>query len=128
MKVNEVLKTILIIVAVVAVGMFAVNQTLGFFYKAEFLQTPCELCEELNPHLEECFNIESIEQVTVGPSFDINIDLSQPIQGFIEARNSTMIGFGCSSINAIIIEDKINEIEDLLFEMFTEYLKIIDCI
>lgn len=42
------------IAVVVAAGMIAVNQTLGFFYKAEFLKTPCQLCGELNPGVSDC--------------------------------------------------------------------------
>jgi hypothetical protein len=37
-----------LIVLVIGVGMFALNQTMTWFYKAEFLQSPCGLCEKLN--------------------------------------------------------------------------------
>lgn len=50
------LKFLLIIVAVVSLGLLAVNQALTFFYKAAFLKTPCELCGDLNPEVEECIN------------------------------------------------------------------------
>lgn len=50
---------ILIFIGVIALGALAVNQTLGYIYKSQFLQTPCTLCVELNPHLEECFTEES---------------------------------------------------------------------
>lgn len=44
------------IVLVVAIGMVAVNQTFEFYYKAEFLKTPCALCLELNPEVsKQCF-------------------------------------------------------------------------
>jgi len=33
---------------VIALGTLAINQTLGYYYKAKFLATPCALCEELN--------------------------------------------------------------------------------
>jgi hypothetical protein len=48
---------------VIGVGMFAVNQSLSYFYKAEFLKSPCSLCEELNPHLEKCFQDSSMVKV-----------------------------------------------------------------
>lgn len=41
---------------VIVLGLVAVNQTLGYLYKAQFLKTPCELCKELNPEVEDCFN------------------------------------------------------------------------
>jgi hypothetical protein len=44
----------LIIIAIVALGITAVNQTLGYMYKTKFLATPCDLCIELNPHIEKC--------------------------------------------------------------------------
>jgi len=56
---NDKLKTILVIVLVVALGTLAVNQTLGFYYKSQFLQSPCDLCRNLNPLLDECFKAES---------------------------------------------------------------------
>lgn len=45
----------LIIIAVVSLGLLAVNQFLSFNYKAQLLGSPCTLCLELNPHLEDCF-------------------------------------------------------------------------
>jgi hypothetical protein len=50
---------LLIYIGVIALGLLAVNQYLGYHYKAIFLKTPCDLCEELNPHLKECFYTES---------------------------------------------------------------------
>lgn len=48
--------TILIIIGVVALGLVAINQFLELRYKAEFLSSPCDLCKELNPRLEGCFD------------------------------------------------------------------------
>jgi hypothetical protein len=45
---------ILIVLAIVALGVTCVNQGLGYFYKTKFLATPCDLCIELNPHIEKC--------------------------------------------------------------------------
>jgi len=53
-KAKEKLKLILIILLVVSVGIFAVNQILKFFYYSELLQTPCELCADLNPNQADC--------------------------------------------------------------------------
>lgn len=39
---------------VLALGFTAINQGLGFFYKVEFMKTPCMLCAELNPLVKEC--------------------------------------------------------------------------
>ena len=50
------LLTLLIIIGVVALGLVAVNQYLALRYKAEFLSIPCELCLELNPRLDPCFD------------------------------------------------------------------------
>ncbi len=52
-------KSLLIIIATMAVGVLLVNQSLGYFYKVQFLKTPCDLCEELNPHLKPCFKSQS---------------------------------------------------------------------
>lgn len=43
-----------IIVLVVALGVFTINQILAYRYKAEFLKTPCALCADLNPKVSEC--------------------------------------------------------------------------
>ena len=50
----QTLKHIAMFLLVIALGMTAVNQTLGFLYKAEFLKQPCALCAELNPDVKEC--------------------------------------------------------------------------
>lgn len=48
---KDVLQIIVVILIIVGAGMFAVNQTLGYIYKSQFLQTPCQLCLELNPDM-----------------------------------------------------------------------------
>jgi len=48
------LMMVLIILLVIGAGMFAVQQTLGYYYKSKFLQTPCELCLSLNSNLSLC--------------------------------------------------------------------------
>jgi|TARA_Y100000310_G_scaffold3308_1_gene4235 hypothetical protein len=47
--------TALIIIGVVSLGLLAVNQFLDFRFKAQLLGSPCNVCKELNPHLESCF-------------------------------------------------------------------------
>lgn len=51
---GRILRAVAIILVVVAAGLLVVNQTLGFFYKAAFLATPCQLCGDLNPGVEKC--------------------------------------------------------------------------
>ena len=51
---REILRLLFWIGLVVAVGMLAINQSLGFFYKAHFLKQPCDLCGELNPEVKQC--------------------------------------------------------------------------
>jgi|TARA_R100001530_G_scaffold45489_1_gene34278 hypothetical protein len=55
-KTIDVLKLLLTIFLVVSLGMIAVNQTMEFFYKSKFLKSPCYLCAELNPGVEQCIN------------------------------------------------------------------------
>lgn len=57
---NRTLKDWLVLVCwilgVVALGMIAINQTLEYNYKMEFLKAPCKLCLELNPEVSgQCF-------------------------------------------------------------------------
>jgi len=63
---------ILIIILILSLGMLAVNQFLGFRYKSRFLASPCNLCEELNPHLENCF-----EESSYLPNYKEKINLSR---------------------------------------------------
>lgn len=63
-------KTITIIIAaaiVMTLGLIAINQGMGYYYKSELLQAPCTLCLELNPEIDEqCFiKRESITPGTV---------------------------------------------------------------
>jgi hypothetical protein len=48
-------KQIIVMLIIIALGLVVVNQTLSYFYKAKFLQTPCQLCLELNPQYDDCF-------------------------------------------------------------------------
>jgi hypothetical protein len=57
--VKELLIIILIITIVIAIGMFAVNQTIGYYYKSQFLQGPCYLCAQENDHLKDCLKESS---------------------------------------------------------------------
>lgn len=43
-----------IIVLVIGAGVFTVNQILAYRYKAELLQSPCELCKSLNANQSKC--------------------------------------------------------------------------
>ena len=40
---------------IIGMGLLAINQGLGYYYKSELLQRPCELCVSLNPQFKECF-------------------------------------------------------------------------
>jgi hypothetical protein len=48
-------RLLLIMLLVIAVGIFIVNQTLAYSYKAQLLQSPCGLCVELNPEWAKCY-------------------------------------------------------------------------
>lgn len=50
------LKTSVMILLIVGLGLLAVNQVLEYIYNAEFLKAPCQLCRELNPDVAVCLN------------------------------------------------------------------------
>jgi len=56
---------ILIVLMVVTMLMFCVNQVSEFVYKTKLLVSPCSLCEELNPHIE-CDSAASSVQFALG--------------------------------------------------------------
>lgn len=47
-------QTIIVVLLIVSIGLFAVNQTLLYIYKSQLLQKPCDLCIKLNPQVENC--------------------------------------------------------------------------
>ena len=49
---SDKIKLIFIIILVVALGLLAINQFSGWYYKMELLLSPCDLCREQNPGLE----------------------------------------------------------------------------
>jgi hypothetical protein len=49
------LLNILIIVIIIAVGLFAINQYLNYKFKAQLLNSPCELCYNQNENIQKCF-------------------------------------------------------------------------
>lgn len=65
----SIVKFCLIIIVVVALGLFAINQFFAWHYKIVFLKTPCDLCMELNPHLECRLGIQPIE--ILNPNYKI---------------------------------------------------------
>lgn len=46
-KLIQKLSIIFIIVLVMAIGAFALNQTMAFYYKIQLLGDPCSLCEKI---------------------------------------------------------------------------------
>jgi hypothetical protein len=48
-EIIDIIKFAIIILIVIGLGLLVVNQTLQYFYKAQFLKSPCSLCKELNP-------------------------------------------------------------------------------
>jgi hypothetical protein len=68
---------LLIIAIIVVIGLFCFNLYLAYIYKAEFLLTPCQLCEKVNPHLKECFEEKSTIKTTPfqNDTFKINMSL-----------------------------------------------------
>lgn len=62
----DLLKLIGIILVVILIGMFAVNQTLTYFYKSAFLQTPCQLCLSENKELDLCPKVNYYPSLDVG--------------------------------------------------------------
>ena len=67
---------IIIILVIVVLGMVAINQTLGFFYKSQFLQEPCALCVSLNPEWSRCYDIISEEMKNTPNTNTIQFNLS----------------------------------------------------
>lgn len=56
-KKERIVVMLLYIVVIIAIGLFALNQGMKFYYNSELLQAPCKLCLELNPEVEaSCFN------------------------------------------------------------------------
>jgi len=47
-------KFALIIVLVIGLGFFAVNQCFKFFYTANLLNHPCDICKEANKPQAQC--------------------------------------------------------------------------
>lgn len=54
----DILKYIVVILLIVLLGVFVMNQVIEYRYKAIFLLTPCELCTKLNPQFKDCFSFK----------------------------------------------------------------------
>lgn len=77
-KIIDAGKIIIIVLFVIGLGLFALNQTLNFFYKSEFLQKPCDLCQKLNTNLTLCYKpiVKELENEEIINNLK-NINLSQ---------------------------------------------------
>ena len=69
---RDLLINILIIIAIVSLGIFAVNQIYHYLFNTQFLFTPCELCVKANPQFKPC--METTLRTT-GNWYDINMSL-----------------------------------------------------
>ena len=58
----------LLLLAVVALGTFTINQVLEYRYKAEFLQAPCKLCADLNPNVSKCIGQCFVKKFKIYPT------------------------------------------------------------
>jgi len=67
---QKLLIRILIILGVVSLGLLVVNQSLSYYYKAQFLQSPCQLCLEINKDLDLCKKNEIKNINDLNLSFD----------------------------------------------------------
>ena len=68
------LKFIAIIIAVVALGTLAVNQVMNYYYKAQFIQGPCQLCVKLNPEWKQCYDKITAQDMNTN-SYKYNLSL-----------------------------------------------------
>lgn len=71
-QIINMIKFLLIILLVISLGLLAINQTLQYFYKAQFLKSPCSLCKELNPGYGEP-NMPTLPANIIMPTLPANI-------------------------------------------------------
>jgi len=76
-KIKQIGVVIIIVIAIIILGMVAINQTLGFFYKSQFLQSPCALCVDINPEWGRCYDIINSEMKNPTQSNSIEFDISK---------------------------------------------------
>lgn len=68
----KLLRSLLLLVLVVTIGLLGVNQALKYTYNSQLLQTPCGLCAELNPNFTDCMITKQI----INSSYNYNINIS----------------------------------------------------
>ena len=64
-KQKEIIQRVILILIVIGIGLFVINQVLSYYYKSQFLLTPCELCLEINNNLELCQKINNINEINL---------------------------------------------------------------
>jgi len=72
LKAFDIAKLILIIIIIVAIGLFSINQFIKFRYYNYVLTDPCQVCQDLNPGLEFRIKPETL-------NITITSNYSQPI-------------------------------------------------
>jgi len=53
-----------VIVIILAIGFFALNQFMGFVFKAHFLNSPCQLCLDMNHDFILSKKVEVFSNIT----------------------------------------------------------------
>lgn len=69
-------KAIVVILLIIGLGLFIINQFLSYYYKAQFLAGPCQLCVKLNPEVGNCWEMKTkLEQELVDNYYNQNITI-----------------------------------------------------
>ena len=72
----DILRIIAMLLAIWVLIWLLTNQIQEYLYEAELLMYPCDLCIELNPHLEECLTTTIIPDFSAEGTDYINLTLS----------------------------------------------------
>ena len=74
-SIKEVLLIILLAIIIILIGLIVINQAIEWRYKYQLLSSPCNLCRELNPELENCF---TKKEIINGNEFNLTFNFTYP--------------------------------------------------
>lgn len=63
----QILKTIMVMLIVIALGLYSVNKIMDYRYKVIFIKSPCNLCADLNKEQASCVNGCFLNELQLNP-------------------------------------------------------------
>lgn len=72
-QLKQILYTLIVVLTVVGLGLFSINQFTKYIYANKAITNPCGQCVELNPEWKMCQEKNDNQKIEIKNNFNINL-------------------------------------------------------